>query len=735
MIQLQQRRTSSGTFRRCENSRSRLANFRSLRPTRGVSNSTGHARLRRGRRRQTLTHDEAVAALRDAGISEQLKLRAAVHPLLMDRYKALMTSLLSIWDEVGVKVEVVTPNMASYLDAFQNSNGIDLFIGRWNVDYDDPDDFTYGLFHSRVGLYRTYVASSDGDQILEEARTESRPGVRSSLYRKYENFLQETAMVLPLFHDVDYRLANAKVAGLNLRGSAPYVNYAQMGKFESGTNASESVRAGGGILQVPITGTLYHLDPSLAGTVEDAEVLPSVFETLTRDLGGARIGPWLAASFTSEQGGKRFRFRLRDDVRFHDGRKVTARDVRYSLERLLLNKENAGSRFTYAAIRGAKALLNGELLDLVGFRIHSAEEFTIELEEPMSFFPALLSYHAAAVIPEGSDKFGNSWQDGSVGTGPFRVLKFSPGQRLELERNKSYWRPGYPKSEGVTFNFGVSPADILSQFKAGRLSIAADLLASDAEALRREPDFATRYHEIPRLTTYYLTFNVHKGPLKDKRLRQKVAGAIDVPNIVRQTLGRLAIPAQGLIPPGLLGHDSSFTAKTSDVIPAAAEKQEAEIELTAVVNPVFFGEYAAFAHEISRALREHNVTVRIINKTMEEWLEAVSEGTADLVLGRWVADYPDADTFASILATKEGLLGPVCGLSEVDRLITRGRSEASPAARHAVYRQIEDIIVRDRPLLPLFHEQAYRFARPEVEGMSLAYSALTLDYANLSLKG
>ena len=688
-----------------------------------------------GRRRQTLTHDEAVAALRDAGISEQIKLRAAVHPLLMDRYKALMTSLLSIWAEVGVKVEVVTPNMASYLDAFQNSNGIDLFIGRWNVDYDDPDDFTYGLFHSRVGLYRTYVASSDGDQILEEARTESRPGVRSSLYRKYENFLQETGMVLPLFHDVDYRLANAKVAGLNLRGSAPYVNYAQMGKFESSANASESVRAGGGILQVPITGTLYHLDPSLAGTVEDAEVLPSVFETLTRDLGGARIGPWLAASFTSEQGGKRFRFRLRDDVRFHDGRKVTARDVRYSLERLLLNKENAGSRFTYAAIRGAKALLNGELLDLVGFRIHSAEEFTIELEEPMSFFPALLSYHAAAVIPEGSDKFGNSWQDGSVGTGPFRVLKFSPGQRLELERNKSYWRPGYPKSEGVTFNFGVSPADILSQFKAGRLSIAADLLAADAEALRREPDFATRYHEIPRLTTYYLTFNVHKGPLKDKRLRQKIAGAIDVSNIVRQTLGRLAIPAQGLIPPGLLGHDSSFTTKTSDVIPAAAEKQEAEIELTAVVNPVFFGEYAAFAREISRALREHNITVRITNKTMEEWLEAVSEGTADLVLGRWVADYPDADTFASILATKEGLLGPVCGLSEVDRLITRGRSEASPAARHAVYRQIEDIIVRDRPLLPLFHEQAYRFARPEVEGMSLAYSALTLDYANLSVKG
>lgn len=686
-----------------------------------------------GRRHQTLTHDEAAAILQATG-NKELKLRAAVHPLLMDRYKALLTSLLSIWEELGVKVEVVTPTMASYLEAFQNSNGIDLFIGRWNVDYDDPDDFTYGLFHSRFGLYRTYLSSSDGDQILEEARTESRPGVRSSLYRKYENFLQESALVLPLFHDVDYRLANAKVAGLNLRGSAPYVNYAEMGKLETSARTSESVRASGGILQVPITGTLYNLDPSLAGTVEDAEVLPSIFETLTRDIGGARIGPWLAESFTSEQGGKRFRFRLRDDVRFHDGRRVTARDVRYSFERLLMNEENANSRFIYSPIRGAKALLNRELTDLAGFKIHSAEEFSIDLEEPVSFFPALISYHAAAIVPEGSDKFGTSWQDGCVGTGPFRVVKFEPGVRLELERNRSYWRPGYPKSEGLSFSFGVSPTEILSQFRAGRFSIAYDLLPADAEALRRESEFAAGYHEIPRLTTYYLVFNVHHAPLNDKRLRQTLAGSIDVANIVRQTLGRIAVPAQGLIPPGLLGHDSSFTSRSTPEAVSYASKQDSEIELTAVVNPVFFGEYAAFTHEIARAVRERNVKVRIVNKTMAEWIEAVSVGSADIVLGRWVADFPDADSFVSILASKGGLLGEVCGLAEVDRLIARGRSETSPAARHAVYRQIEDIILRERQILPLFHEQAYRFARPEVEGMSLSYDALALDYSNLSVR-
>jgi ABC-type oligopeptide transport system substrate-binding subunit len=119
---------------------------------------------------------------------------------------------------------------------------------------------------------------------------------------------------------------------------------------------------------------------------------------------------------------------------------------------------------------------------------------------------------------------------------------------------------------------------------------------------------------------------------------------------------------------------------------------------------------------------------------MDEWIEAVAQGSVDVVLGRWAADYPDADTFANILATKAGLLGKLCGSTEVDRLIDRGRSETSPAARHAVYRQIEEIIERDRLLLPLFHEQTYRFARPEIEGLSLSYGVIAVDYASLRIK-
>jgi peptide/nickel transport system substrate-binding protein/oligopeptide transport system substrate-binding protein len=692
-----------------------------------------------GKRRQALTREEALDLFREAAVSLPIRLKAAVHPLLQDRYGSLLKALFATWAELGVEVSIETSTMALFLESSQQNAGLDLFISRWTADYDDPDNFTYSLFHSRMGLYRNYISSADGDQILEEARAESRPGARAALYRKYENLLLESGVVLPLFHDIDYRLANPKVRRLKLQSIAPFVNYSELGKVESGVTATETPRMSGGIIQVPIPGIVSRFDPALLSATEQGETLPSVFETLTRDVGGGRIVPWLASGFKVEEGGKRYRFRLRDDVRFHDGRRLTARDVRYSFERLLQNRDSE-CRWFYSSIRGAKALLNGEAGDLAGFRIHSANEFTIELDEPVSFFPVLLAFPGASIVPEGTDQFGGSWQDGSVGTGPFRIRAFDPGRRLELERNKTYWRTGYPRSEGLVFSFGIPPAEILSGFRAGRFSLASDLFPADVEALRREPDFASGYSETPRLSTYYAAFNTHRGPLVDQRLRQGLVQAVDVAALVRQTMGRLAAPAHGLIPPGLLGYDPAHTSERS----LRLEPRSAEIELTATLNPIeltaalnpaYFGEYAALVRELGGAFREQRVEIRPVNRTMAEFTEARQGATVDLVVTRWIADYPDADTFVHLLHSQEGNIGRLCGSAEVDRLIERGRAEASPAVRHSLYRQIEEIIAREALLLPLFHEQAYRFARPEVEGLTVSYWSPSVDYASLRIRG
>jgi peptide/nickel transport system substrate-binding protein/oligopeptide transport system substrate-binding protein len=694
-----------------------------------------------GRRPRLLALEEAIEMLRSSHAAQTINLKAAVHPILQDRYASLLTRLFSIWEELGVKVSIETPDMASYLEAQDNAAKLDLLIGRWAADYNDPDDFTYTLFHSRVGLYRNYTSSTEGDQILEEARAESRPKIRESLYRKFEHLVLEAGVVVPLFHDINYRIAGPKVRNLKLQSSPPYVNYATLGKVESSVAATETHRTTGGTIQVPISGTIESLDPALANTIELGEILPSIFETLTQQAEGGRIVPRLAAEITTEEGGRKYRFRLRDDVRFHDGRRLTARDVRYSFERLLQSRDSDG-RYLFSAIRGADRLLSNEASDLAGFQIQSLSEFTIELIEPVSFFPALLAFAGAAILPEGSDPAtGKSWQEGCVGTGAFRVVRFDANRMVELERNQIYWRKGYPKSERLVFNLGVSAREILAEFRAGRFSLAADLSPADVETLLREPDFAAHYRETPSLITYYAAFNTHRGAFSDKNLRLRLARSVDVAAMVRNSLGRLATPASGLIPPGLLGHvghDGTAAARISrtDNSPTSAtiEQVPTQIEVGAMFHPILLKEYSSVTRELEQAFGNEGVKIRAMNTTFAEFMGRETQSKSDVWVGRWLADYPDANSFVHILHSQEGTLGKLCGAPEIDRLIDRGRAETNPSARHALYRQIEEIIARDAILIPLFHEQSYRFARPEVEGLSVSYWAPAVQYESLRIR-
>jgi ABC-type oligopeptide transport system substrate-binding subunit len=303
-----------------------------------------------------------------------------------------------------------------------------------------------------------------------------------------------------------------------------------------------------------------------------------------------------------------------------------------------------------------------------------------------------------------------------------------------LEANKNYWRKGFPKCDGLIYEFGITPDEIMKGFRDGRFALAYDLFPADVEALRRDPEFAAGYHETPSLSTYYLAFNIHRGPFSDKQLRQSLIASLDVPALVRRTLGRIAVPAHGMIPPGLVGHSPKQTSRSSYAIAAAPLVQpESMIELKTAVNPVYFGEHATIFDQMATAFRELNVKISPMNKTGPEFAELRQQGVGDLVFTRWIADYPDADTFVHLLHSQDGNIGRFCGTPEIDRLIERGRAETSPSVRHSLYREVEEIVAREALVLPLFHEQAYRFARPDVSGVSVSFWGQTVDYSNLRL--
>ncbi|MBI2839569.1 MAG: AAA family ATPase [Acidobacteria bacterium] len=471
-------------------------------------------------------------------------------------------------------------------------------------------------------------------------------------------------------------------------------------------------------LSVPMVSTVSELDPSLLFTVAHGKVLPLVFETLTRPGEETRITPWLAAEFRAEEGGRSFYFRLRENVRFHDGRVVTAQDVRFSFERLLRNGESH-SRWLLEPIRGATALMAGARNDLEGFRILSTTEFRVELERPLAFFSAHTAHAATAIVPEGSEFIGRTWRDGVVGTGPYRVARFEPAHSMVLEANPAYWRPGLPRNAGLTFEFDIDSSDALDGFANGRYHVLTDLSPTDLRRLRSKPGLAGRFYAQPGLQTAYMTFNAHRGAFADIGLRRAAVAAVSGGAPVDELLQGLAFPARQLLPPGLLGHDPNAPAWGSTEIMRASG-----VDIVGIVNPMFEGPYAEFARRLLDRLKVAGFRPRLLECSKAAYYEALDKALVDFVLTWWAADYPDSDNFAyGLLHSTKGIVGRFCGADALDALIMDGRTGESLEKRYEAYRSIEELIRRESLLVPLFYGQRFCFAQTAWEGTRVTYFA------------
>jgi ABC-type transport system substrate-binding protein len=516
------------------------------------------------------------------------------------------------------------------------------------------------------------------------------------------------------------------VHDVELRPNEPFVNYESLWRTEP-VREERAARKSGGAIHCPIQHLVESLDPAPQFHLWYSEVQLNIFETLTRVFEGARLVPWLASSVESEEAGERLRIRLRDDVRFHDGRRLTARDVRATFERVLRLRGSL-NRWLLSPIRGADEMIRGEADQLEGLRIVNAHELVLELVEPVAGFAAVFAHNSLAIVPEGTTTIGTSWKEGCLGTGPFRATRFEPAKRLDLEANPHYWRPGFPRAESLSFTFGVKPSEIAEKFRSGRYSLAWDLVPEDLVALRRDPELRAQYRETPRLSTYFVVFNCHRGPFSDESLRRRFAAAIDADALVQQHLGRVAIRADGLLPPGLAGHERVSRARGAAEPPASPR-----LALSLGVSSPY-STYAPFVRGLIDQAAAAGFDVSLDNDRADRLL--LEERTSfDLLLARWIADYPDSDNFFnSLFHTKGGMQRLLVGNPALDAMIEAGRREHDPVARHAIYRSLEEYLFDHAIIVPLFHEQAYCLARPEIEGFEVRLFFPTVVFENLSVR-
>lgn len=215
-----------------------------------------------------------------------------------------------------------------------------------------------------------------------------------------------------------------------------------------------SAQTQGGSIVVTYKDDISTLDPAIGYDWQNFSIIKAMFSGLMDyEPGTATLTPNLATDYTISDDGRTYTFTLREGVVFHNGRPMTADDVKYSLERTLDPATRSPGQGFYLGIGGAQAFIDGEADTVSGIIVPDATTVQITLTEPSAPFLHLMALNFSFVVPrEEVERYGEDFGRNPVGTGAFRMREWVLGQRLVLERNPDYFRENLPHLDEVVFS-------------------------------------------------------------------------------------------------------------------------------------------------------------------------------------------------------------------------------------------------------------------------------------------
>ena len=487
------------------------------------------------------------------------------------------------------------------------------------------------------------------------------------------------------------------------------------------SNAATGPRQDGELRQLgedPLT-----LDPALATDAGSAEYIVELFGglvTLDKDL---KVVPDIAKEWTISQDGTKYTFKLRDDVTFsQSGRRVTASDFKYSLERAADPKNDSPTADTYLGdIVGVKDVVRGRAKEVSGVKVIDDTTLELTIDAPKPAFIAKLTYPTAFVVNKDQierDKRG--WTRRPDGTGPFKLQEYKIGERVVLVPNERYHLDPKPQLSKVTYNLAGGAA--MTQYENGEIDFSP-IGVNDIERIRDKSDRLNKeLVEASSLSTSYFAFNVKQPPFDDPKVRQAFAMSIDKNRLVDVVLKKLAAPANGVLPPGIPGYDKEFKGLGYDPAKAKQLLQDSKYQgrLPRVVLTIS-GQGANIGPTLEAILQmwktELGVEVEVEQVEQASFFQDVRKNKFQMWSFGWVADYPDPENFLDLLFYSDSRQNDTgYNNPDVDKLLLAARTERDAAKRQDMYRQIERLVVADAPWAPLFHGIESRLVKPYVKG-------------------
>lgn len=491
----------------------------------------------------------------------------------------------------------------------------------------------------------------------------------------------------------------------------------------------------GGEITITYKDDVATLDPAIGYDWQNWSMIKSLFDPLMDYVPGTTtLRPGLAESYELSEDGLTFTFKLRQGVKFHNGREMTADDVKYSLDRVTNPKTQSPGAGFFGSIAGFDKVSSGEAEGLEGVKVLDPQTIEITLSRPDATFLHVMALNFASVVPkEAVEEFGADFGKNPVGTGAFSLAEWTIGQRLVFQKNPDYWREGVPYLDGIKFEVGQEPIVALLRLQKGEVDVPGDgIPPAKFQEVMADPDQASRVVEGGQLHTGYITMNVTEPPFDKVEVRKAVNMALNKERIVQIINGR-GIPATQPLPPSMPGYTKDYAGYAFDVEGAKKLLADAgyadgfETELFVMntdPNP-------RIAQAIQRDLAAVGIKASLQNLAQANVIEAGGSGTAPMIWSggmAWIADFPDPSNF----------YGPILGCAgasaggwnwskycneELDAEATKADSFKDPAdpARLAMWSDVYTKVMEDAAWAPVFNEQRYTMKSERMGGDDSLY--------------
>jgi oligopeptide transport system substrate-binding protein len=470
------------------------------------------------------------------------------------------------------------------------------------------------------------------------------------------------------------------------------------------------------------------LDPALASDAYSCTVIAQIYSPLVGLTSNLEPTPQVAESWTISRDGRTYVFHIRQGVRFHHGREVTAEDFVYSLTRLFTEPfRSEGLAAGYLdAIQGVPEFLDGKAKTISGIRALDARRLEVRLSRPYRPLLSALALDQTAAVPrELMERHGNAVLEvRPVGCGPFRFVRRGESEGVVLGANDEYFmgRPGID-----TLIFYTPPGDVISKgadaLLDGRATLSA-LPADRVEEFRARPGIVMlRWQD---LTLAFVGMNASIPPLNDVRVRQAVALAMDRQGILDLQPEGKAL-ANGILGPGVPGYTPVTKTHPYDVTRAKQLLAEAGYGPDRPLPPIQLyksvttnAKVRQIDSFIVRSLEEAGIHVTTHYVTWPVLDDLITARKAPMFSLSWVADIPDPDTFLRALF-HSGSSTNYFRYSDatVDSLLDVARGADDPVLRQHAYQRAEERILRQAPFVPLYHPASFIGLREHVIGLEM----------------